>query len=309
MDVDALVAQYLVSLQAEGKTPHTIRWHRQSLKQFVAWLDASDHPGAPDRWTAPMLRSYVVFHQERTTPRGTPLSGSALNSLVRSLRAFCTWLRDEELVERDLFARVSVPRAPRLVKETLSPDEARRLLAVARRPGRNSLRDEALLLFLLDTGARANEVCTLGTAGIDWERGIAKLFGKGRKERYVPFSAPTAKAMRRYAAKARRGNSDRFFETEEGWPLTPSGLGQILKRLGARAGVHVGPHKCRHTFGISYLRSGGSVFALQKLLGHSSLDTTLRYAALVTDDLVNEHRDHSPVACLLLGHQGGRRRN
>ncbi len=169
----------------------------------------------------------------------------------------------------------------------------------ARRSQRNALRDEALLLFLLDTGARANEVCTLGVTAIDWDQGLAKLYGKGRKERYVPFSLPTAKAMQRYAMRERKGNSDRFFENAECWPLTPSGLFQICKQLSHKSGVKVAPHKCRHTFGIQYLRNGGSVFALQKTLGHTSLDTTLRYAALVTDDLVNEHRDHSPVAALL----------
>ena len=142
-------------------------------------------------------------------------------------------------------------------------------------------------------------MCALEAAAIDWDVRIAKLFGKGRKERYVPFSAPTAKAMRRYSLRERRGTSDRFFESEEGRPLTPSGLYQVCKRLSAGAGVKVAPHKCRHTFGIAYLRNGGSVFALQKTLGHTSLDTTLRYAALVTDDLVNEHREHSPVAALL----------
>ncbi len=154
-------------------------------------------------------------------------------------------------------------------------------------------------LFMLDTGARANEVCTLEVTAIDWDQGLAKLYGKGRKERYVPFSLPTAKAMQRYALRERQGNSDRFFENEDGWPLTPSGLFQICKRLSGKAGVKVAPHKCRHTFGIQYLRNGSSVFALQKTLGHTSLDTTLRYAALVTDDLVNGHREHSPVAAVL----------
>ncbi len=299
MTIDALVAQYLACLAAEGKSPATIRWHRQSLKQFVAWLRAEGEPEDPGRWSATTLRLWIVYNRERPSARGGRLSDSALNSLVRSLRAFCTWLREEEWVDRDLFERVAVPRAPRLVKDTLSPDEIRKLVATARRSQRNALRDEALLLFMLDTGARANEVCTLGVTAIDWDQGLAKLYGKGRKERYVPFSLPTAKAMQRYALRERKGNSDRFFENAEGWPLTPSGLFQICKRLFRKAGVKVAPHKCRHTFGIQYLRNGGSVFALQKTLGHTSLDTTLRYAALVTDDLVNEHREHSPVATLL----------
>ena len=306
MSIDPLISQYLLALQAEGVSPHTLRWHRQSLKQFSAWLAAEDHPHDPSEWTPTVLRGFIVYTQTRPSARGPQLSGAAVNSLIRSLRAFCAWLREEGFVDRDLFERVAVPKSPRLVKDTLSPADIQRLLATVHRGGRNALRDEALLLFMLDTGARANEVCTLQAEAIDWDRGIAQVFGKGRKERYVPFSPPTARAMQRYALRARKGTDRCFFESEEGTQLTPSGLFQMCTRLSRRAGVKLAPHKCRHTFGIQYLRNGGSVFALQKTLGHTSLDTTLRYAALVTDDLVNEHREHSPIAGLLGIRRSGR---
>ena len=299
MSICPLVSQYLLALQAEGVSPHTLRWHRQSLKQFGDWLAAEDHPEDPSEWTPTVLRGFIVYTQIRPAARGPQLSGAAVNSLIRSLRAFCAWLREESFVDRDLFERVAVPKSPHRVKETLSPTDMQLLLATVRRGGRNALRDEALLLFMLDTGARANEVCTLRAEAIDWDRCIAQVLGKGRKERYVPFSPPTARAMQRYARRSRAGRSDRFFESEEGTPLTPSGLFQMCTRLSRKAGVKLAPHKCRHTFGIQYLRNGGSVFALQKTLGHTSLDTTLRYAAMVTDDLVNEHREHSPIAGLL----------
>jgi integrase/recombinase XerD len=302
--IESLIDQYLACLQAEGKTPHTIRWHRQALKQFAAWIHSGQHPEDPAQWSPSLLRAYIVFNRERRSARGGPLSASALNSLIRSLHAFCTWLHEEEWVERDLFARVTVPKAPRLVKPTLTAAEVQLILATAKEGHRTPRRDEAILLFLLDTGARAQEVCTLHLNAIDWQQRLARLYGKGNKERYVPFSPVTAKAMQRYALRERKGNSDRFFETEEGYPLTRSGLTQICKRLSRQAGIHVTPHKCRHTFSIEYLRGGGSVFALQKMLGHTSLDMTLRYAALVTDDLVSAHRDYSPISRLLTRRPG-----
>ncbi|MDP9364516.1 MAG: tyrosine-type recombinase/integrase, partial [Chloroflexota bacterium] len=204
-----------------------------------------------------LLRSYVAHNQTRTKPNGEPVSGSQVNSLVRSLHAFCTWLREDEWVDRDLFAKVTIPRTPRLVQETFTPDEIRSLLAAAHGTQRNARRNEALILFMLDTGCRAGEVCALRADEIDWERRIAKVLGKGRKERYVPFSTPTARAMRRYAAKERRGGSDRLFESEEGRPLTPSGLGQICTRLSRRTGIKAHPHKFRHTFAIASLPERG----------------------------------------------------
>ena len=108
--------------------------------------------------------------------------------------------------------------------------------------------------------------------------------------------------MQRYMLKARGGDCERLFQSEEGRALTTSGLLQLCQRIGHKAGVELHPHKCRHTFAISYLRSGASVFALQKTLGHTTLDMSLRYAALMTEDLVNDHKAHSPVAKLLNGH-------
>jgi site-specific recombinase XerD len=154
---------------------------------------------------------------------------------------------------------------------------------------------------MLDTGARANEVCQLPESDVNWSQRLAKVYGKGAKERYVPFSAATMKAIQRYMVKARERDCDRLFQNEEGKPLSTSGLLQLCNRLGEKAGVELNPHKFRHTFAISYLRSGASVFALQKTLGHSSLDMSLRYAALVTEDLVNDHAKHSPVAALISG--------
>ena len=308
MSVRPLVDAYLTHLAAEGKTPKTIRWHRDCLSPFAGWMAAAGHPADPDAWSPTLVRRYLLHLRERPKADGRPLSPTSVSSMARSLRAFCAWLVAEELAARTPFDRVKAPAAPRLVKPALSADEVGRLLAAARGQRRNRLRDEAVFLLLLDTVARANEVCALPAAGVDWEGRIAKLYGKGAKERYVPFSVHTAKAMRRYALKERRGGSDRFFESEEGRPLTPSGLLQLCRRLGRNAGVHLSPHKLRHTFAITYLRNGGSAFAVQKMLGHASLDVTLRYASMLTDDLVAEHRDHSPVAGLV-GQRSVRRRS
>jgi site-specific recombinase XerD len=236
------------------------------------------------------------------------LAATSVNSLARSLRAFCTWLYEERYVDRDLFATVKIPKAPTLVKDTLSPGEVQALLETARTTGRYRLRDEAIILFLLDTGARNSEVCSLKAEDIDWVQGIAKLYGKGNKERFVPFSSITAQAMHRYHLRERVPDEEYFFQSERGEKLTTSGLYQISRRLSQASGVAFHPHKCRHTFGISYLRSGGSVFALQKTFGHTSLDTTMRYVAMVTEDLVREHQQHSPILALQNRRQPSRSR-
>ena len=299
MEAEDLVVSYLNAHQAEGRSAETIRWHHHSLTPFVAWLRENDHPGDPAQWNAKLLREWIVYNQRRPAKRGSgTLSASAVNSLIRSVKAFSRWLAEEELVERDPFHRVKAPKVPRLVKPHLSSQELAKVLAVAR-SNRNAFRDEAVILFILDAGSRASEVCGLRADAIDWSSGIARLYGKGQKERYVPFSAHTAKAMQRYGLRERRGEGPTFFQSEEGDQLTKSGLYQICKRISEESGVHVAPHKLRHTFAISYLRAGGNAFALQKLLGHTTLHTTLTYVAMTSDDLVTEHREHSPVDAML----------
>ncbi len=214
------------------------------------------------------------------------------------MRAFFRWLKAEDLIERDVFAKVAVPKAPKLAKPALTSAECKRVLDAAQ-TSRYPLRDEAIVLFLLDTGARADELCKLRLDAVDWDQRIARLFGKGAKERYVPFSAPTARVLRRYLDRERRGETGRLFEIEAGGALTPSGLLALTKRLGRRANVELHPHKFRHTFAISFLRAGASVFALQKVLGHATLDMSLRYSALLTEDIVASHRAHSPVEAIL----------
>jgi integrase/recombinase XerD len=299
VDAKNLVDLYLNAHQAAGRTAQTINWHRHSLTPFIDWLRDQGHSTNPSDWSAKLIREWIVYCQTRPAKRGTgTLSDSGVNSLIRSLKAFCRWLAEEELVDRDPFQRVKVPKAPRLVKPSLSADDTTKVLAAAR-IGRNRYRDEAVLLFILDTGARASEVCGLRADAIDWSSGIAKLFGKGRKERYVPFSSHTGKAMQRYQIRDREGRAPQFFLSEEGQALTKSGLYQLCKRISFQSEVHVAPHKLRHTFAITYLRAGGNAFALQKLLGHTTLHTTLTYVAMTTDDLVSEHRDHSPVDAML----------
>jgi site-specific recombinase XerD len=299
VDAENLVALYLAAQQAAGRTPATITWHQQSLKQFLAWLHDEGHPTNPGDWNAGLMRAWIVYCQTRPSKRGGgTLSTSAVNSLARSLRAFCHWLAAEELVDRSPFEKVKVPKPPKLVKPFLTPDEVDRALRAAR-DGRNRYRDEALLLFMLDTGARSAEVRGLRADAVDWESRIARLYGKGSKERYVPFSTHTAKAMQRYALRERRFGAAEFFVAEDGSPLMKSGLYQVCKRISVASGVHVAPHKLRHTFAIAYLRAGGNAFALQKLMGHTTLHTTLNYVAMTTDDLIAEHREHSPVDAML----------
>jgi site-specific recombinase XerD len=166
----------------------------------------------------------------------------------------------------------------------------------------NPRRDEAILLLLLDTGLRAAELCNMKMKDVDFQSRSAKVLGKGNKLRMCYWSVGTAKALSRYLRYEKRHPEDPVFCSDRGTlageALTPSGLYQIVSKLGDKAGVKCGCHDWRRTFAVSMLRNGANLISVQRLMGHETLSITQGYLNLAEADIENQHREFSPVARL-----------
>lgn len=165
---------------------------------------------------------------------------------------------------------------------------------------RDSIRDRAILLVLLDTGLRLGELVRLSVGDVDLIEGRCRVMGKGAKERVVPIGGRTRRAVRAWVVTRRRvGNSDPLFVSRRGGRLTPRAVQQLIHRLAIAADISTrcSPHVLRHSFARAFLANGGDVFSLQRILGHSpsSLQVTRRYVQLLDDDLRAVHRRVSPV--------------
>jgi len=181
----------------------------------------------------------------------------------------------------------NAPRGPR-------KDELRAVLACCGETleGR---RNRALILVLADAGLRAAEILQLTVEG--WSPGQRSLFvrGKGGKDPVTFVSPTTTRAIRDYLAGRRvpRGE-DHLFTTRDGRALKQRHLAQVLHRLSARAGLlqhrRLHPHALRHLAATSWLRQGMGLDEVRRLLGHSSLQTTLRYSSQVSADVQRAHR-------------------
>jgi site-specific recombinase XerD len=279
--MDPFVRAFLVSRQADGVTASTLEWHQYSLQSFTKWLD-DDHRD-PELWTPTLLREYVVHLQ------GSGFAPSTVTNKVQSLLAFTRWLHEEGFTETNAGARIKKPKAPFIQKQPYTTSELKALLHASR----TSPRDHAITTLLIDTGIRANELCMLRSTDVILGQSLLSVHGKGGKDRIVPLSVKSAKVLAKWMSKHR---ADFVFPSEQSEHLTPNSLYKLVQRIGARAGVtHVYCHRFRHTFALHYLRNGGDPLSLQRLLGHMSLTMTVRYVAMSTDDLVEQHAKASPL--------------
>lgn len=234
-----------------------------------------------------------------------------------ALSSMWTWLANEEFVSENIVQRITPPRPEKVEIKPLVEDELQRLLyacdytrAYKRRNNyqriRHSrdtrLRDRAIIFLLLDTGIRASELADAKIKDIDLKAGSLFVHVKGAKQRFVYFSQAAAKPTWRYlTTRPEATDNSPLIVSRYNTAIDRDRLGKLLHRLGDRAKVKkVHPHRFRHTFAINFLRNGGNVFTLQKLLGHSTLDMCKRYLALAEQDLAANHQVASPAANMAL---------
>ena len=156
--------------------------------------------------------------------------------------------------------------------------------------------------MFLDTGVRLSELTGLCVSDLLLEEGIARVMGKGQKQRIVPLGKQLIGYLWRYLSFHRpeplMPKDDRVFLTERGQPLKKDRVEHIVKHYGLKAGikgVRLSPHTFRHTAAVTFLRNGGDVFTLQRMLGHSSLEMTRHYCQVADVDVKRAHITASPV--------------
>ena len=287
-----LVDSYLLCCETEGKSHDTIRWYRQKLDAFVSQLARKVHNPNLGHLDTESVREFISHLQSlgRTafTTRG----------YVQVLKGFGSWLVEEGYVNRNPLGRLQLPKVPKYVVKPLSSDEVSALINAIRPRSAAGTRDLALLLLLLDTGARLGEVAQLTTADAEdaVRDGLFKVMGKGSRERYLPVGKAARDALRRYTQVYRpEARADALFLGRNGRPLAREGLRQIIRRVSSRAGVEgVHPHRLRHTFAVNYLLNGGDAMTLQRILGHSTLEMVRNYVSFDHRAIQERHAIASP---------------
>lgn len=292
---DAL-ALFALDNAARRLTPRTQAGYAASLHLFAAWCAEQGATRLVDI-TPALLRRFQIALQARSTVQGKPLSSVYIHNLLRAVRRLLAFCVAEELLARSPFGTVRMPKVERKVLHALTSEELGRVLAACKTP-----RDKALVGFLLDTGARAAELCSLTVGALDMQSGAVLIErGKGQKGRYVYLGAQGRKALRRYLVTRNNppAGAPLFCALRGGRPLTPNAIVQLMRRLRRTSGVvNLSAHACRRTFALACLRSGMDVHTLRLLMGHSDIDVLRQYLDLADSDLQRAHAQHSPLDAL-----------
>jgi len=287
--LDLLIEAFLTDRKAANMSPGTIFFYRKKFELFMKFCE-SQAITRIDQITPDIIRAYLL-HLEDTghNPGGR-------HACFRVLRTLFYWLESEQEGFKSPVRKVKPPRIPQEIIKPVELEDVSRLVNTCKGSGFHAARDLALLLFLLDTGARAAETLNIDLSDLDLiSSGALIRSGKGRKPRTVFFGKQTRRALRAYL-KTRQDYSHALWVTDEGDRLQYWGLREILRRRAKIAGVEMpSPHDFRRAFAINMLRNGTDLITLQRLMGHTSLVVLNRYLAQVDSDLKLAHAKASPV--------------
>lgn len=280
---------------------HTITGYKVIFRRLMDFLD--DKPF--EEVSSNDVRRFLTYVAEEYE-----LGDKSLANVWICLSSLWTWAEVELKTAHIIRSKVKRPRYSTPSVETFTQSEIKALLRAAeyskpwetrtgktaqsRRPTAN--RDRAIILTLLDTGIRAQELCDLTIADYDLHRGRLHIkHGKGDKQRFVILGNRAKKALWKYLAeRSKQKPVAPLFATKTDEHLRRDNLSHMLSNIGEEAGVNVYPHKFRHTFAITFLRNGGNILVLKELLGHESLEMVMLYARIVEQD-IDRAGEYSPA--------------
>ncbi len=296
--------EFLAWMLAEkGRSSNTLAAYRRDLRSYCAWLNEHDHSVLSVRH-----EDLVAFVGERQA------SDSASSSIARQLaaiRMLHRYLAVEGLRPDDPAVELQGVKVPSGIPKPLTETQINSLLdsIVGHEPIDH--RDRALLELLYATGARVSEVVGLSLGDFDFDARLVRLYGKGAKERIVPYGASAAGAMDDWfsargrarlvpARWQRRGDAEAVFLNTRGSRLTRQAAWLVVKKYGQRAGISddLSPHVLRHSCATHLLDHGADLRVVQEMLGHVSISTTQVYTRVSQQRLWEVYRSAHPRATL-----------
>jgi site-specific recombinase XerD len=270
-----ILKKFIVNKGIEGLAKSSLQYYHLIISKFLKTMQTQIEEVTTDK----VLAYFGIM-------RSLGCNETTINNERRVLNAFFGWCCDQmEIIKVNPMKKIKQVRG--ITKERMPfTGEQIELMRIAAKNDR----DRAIIEFLFSTGCRASEVCSLDISDIQWDGSQCSVFGKGRKYRTVYLSDKCRLLLKMYI-EARRDNDPALFISKLRKRLSVSGLERLIRRIGQEAGIeNAHPHRFRHTAATIALRKGMPIEMVQKMLGHSSIQTTTIYAKTSQDELQRTHR-------------------
>lgn len=285
------IEAFLIDRKARGLSSGTINFYNKKLNLFIDWCDTQLISDI-NQLTAPQLRLFIIHLEDMGHNPG------GVHAVYRTLRTFLYWWEEELEPEgwKNPIRKVKVANNRIDPLKPIETHTIKKLLDVCSRKSFADVRDRAIILALLDTGARAQEFLDIDLEDTDLITGAILIKqGKGAKPRMVFLGRKSRRAIRSYL-KLRQDCNPALWIGKHGERLTYDGLRSIIRRRSDMADVRMPAlHAFRRTFALTMLRNHVDIFSLQRLMGHADLQVLRRYLAQNDEDSREAHVKGSPV--------------
>ncbi len=278
-----------------GLAKQTQRWHKENLNALEKVLGMQGMVIEDCRkLTVSFLKDHFVFYMLEELG----LKVNTINGRIRSVRGLIQFLHRESYLPRDYSADLPVLKAEKVIIQAFSEEEITRLLRQPDQSTFTGLRDYTVMLLLLETGMRISELVGIQMADVHIRDGNVLVHGKGCKQRLVPIQSKMRQVLKKYMKERGNALTDALFVTIDNEPIAIGTIQKLIKRYGEQAriaNVRVSPHTFRHTMSKYYILAGGDIFSLQRILGHSSMETVRIYVEMFSHDVNLQHSKFSFV--------------
>lgn len=273
------LTKFLEAKKIEGCSERTIKYYRVTVEQLLRKvLDPIR------KVTTEQMREYLVDYQKINNCGKT-----TIDNVRRNISSFFSWLEEEDYILKSPMRRIHKIRAEKLVKNVITDEDIERL-----RDGCDCLRDVAMIDLLYSTGIRVGELVRLNRSDINFSERECVVFGKGDKERRVYFDAKSKIHLINYLKSRIDDNPALFVSLDRPYSrLKISGVEIRLRQLGRKLNLdRVHPHKFRRSMATRAIDKGMPIEQVQKILGHSQIDTTMQYAIVNQNNVKAAHRKY-----------------
>ena len=276
---ETYLKMFIDAKQIEACSERTLQYYKMTVEHLLATLDVPVR-----KMTTDEIRSYLANYQQRNN-----CSKVTVDNVRRNISSFFSWLEEEDYILKSPMRRIHKIKTKQSVKETISDEMIEKL-----RDNCECARDLAMIDLLYSTGIRVGELVRLNISDIDFEERECIVYGKGDKERRVYFDAKAKLHLQNYINSRHDDNPALFTTLDAPYDrLKISGVEIRVRELGRKISMErIHPHKFRRTMATRAIDKGMPIEQVQKLLGHSQIDTTMQYAMVNQNNVKTAHQKY-----------------